>query len=95
MFPKYEKMLAQLGENFKLARLRRKLTHQQICERANIKWNTLNLIESGYEHVKFEDYFKVLIVLNLAEDILKLAGDDQLGRKLQDIELLNKDGAIE
>jgi len=97
MFPKYEKMLEQLGENFKLARLRRKLTYKQVVERANIKWEILNLIESGYEHVTLADYFKVLIVLNLAEDITKLAGDDILGRKLQDIELLNKDkdGVIE
>jgi transcriptional regulator with XRE-family HTH domain len=91
MFPKYEKMLSQVGENFKLARLRRKLTPQQVCERANIKLTTLNLIESGYEHIPLADYFKVLIILNLAEDITKLAGDDILGRKLQDIELLNKE----
>lgn len=88
MFTRYNKMLVQLGENFKLARLRRKLTKEQVSERADIELLTLDLIEDGYEHLQLEDYFKVLIVLNLAEDIIKLAGDDILGRKLQDIELL-------
>ena len=87
-------MLIQLGENFKLARLRRKLTIEQVSERADIKLGTLKLIEEGYEHLKLEDYFKVLIVLNLADDILKLASDDILGRKLQDIELLKNAGIV-
>jgi transcriptional regulator with XRE-family HTH domain len=88
---KYKKMLYQLGENFKLARLRRKLTKEQVCERANITLGTLNLIESGYENVNFIDYFRVLIVFDLAEDITKLASDDVLGRKLQDIETLQNE----
>ena len=33
-------------------------------------------------------YFKVLHVLRLHKDISKLAADDELGRKLQDLELL-------
>ena len=94
MLIKYNKMLIQLGENFKLARLRRKLTIEQVSERADIKLGTLKLIEEGYEHLKLEDYFKVLIVLNLADDILKLASDDILGRKLQDIELLKNAGIV-
>jgi hypothetical protein len=35
-------------------------------------------------------YCKVLFVLNLDKDLLKLAEDDVLGRKLQDIELIVK-----
>ncbi|HRO46485.1 hypothetical protein [Agriterribacter sp.] len=33
---KLEKILVELGGNIKLARLRRKLTTGQVCERANI-----------------------------------------------------------
>jgi len=36
----------------------------------------------------FGAYFNVLRVLRLHEDVLKLATDDELGRKLQDLELL-------
>jgi hypothetical protein len=33
-------------------------------------------------------YFNVLRVLGLQDDFLKLAADDELGRKLQDLELI-------
>jgi len=39
--------------------------------------------------VAFGAYFNVLRVLGLQDDVLKLAADDVLGRKLQDLELLN------
>jgi hypothetical protein len=34
-------------------------------------------------------YFNVLRVLGLHNDFLKLAADDELGKKLQDLDLLN------
>lgn len=77
-----------MGENFKLARKRRKLTTSQVAERADISRSTLYLIEKGDPGVAIGNYFKVLRTLRLKEDILKLAGDDVLGRKLQDLDLL-------
>ncbi|WP_235922625.1 helix-turn-helix transcriptional regulator [Flavobacterium celericrescens] len=77
-----------MGENIKLARKRRKLTTVQVAERANISRSTLYLIESGNPSVAMGGYFNVLRVLGLQDDFLKLADDDTLGRKLQDIELL-------
>lgn len=88
VFPKYDKVLEQMGENIKMARKRRKLTMIQVAERANIARSTLHLIESGKPSVAMGAYFNVLRVLGLQDDILKLAADDILGRKLQDIELL-------
>lgn len=41
------KLLSQMGENFKLARKRIKLTTSQIAERADILHSTLYLIEKG------------------------------------------------
>lgn len=88
IFPKYNLLLEKMGENIKLARKRRKLTTIQVAERANISRSTLYLIESGNPSVAMGGYFNVLRVLGLQDDFLKLADDDTLGRKLQDIELL-------
>ena len=90
LFPKYQKLLGQVGENIKLARKRRKLTTIQVAERADINRSTLTEIEKGNPSVSMGAYFKTMRVLGLQDDFLKLAGDDHYGRKLQDIELLNK-----
>lgn len=89
IFPKYERILGQMGENLKLARKRRKLTTIQVAERADIARSTLYFIEKGDTSVAFGAYFNVLRVLGLQEDVLKLGADDVLGRKLQDIALLS------
>jgi len=90
LFPKHQKILEIFGENIKLARKRRKLTTIQVAERANIGRNTLYLIEKGSSGVSIGAVFNVLRALGLQDDFLKLAADDQLGKKLQDIELLSK-----
>lgn len=88
ILPKYQSALAQMGENIKLARKRRKLTAVQVAERADIARSTLSLIEKGEPSVSMGAYFNVLRVLGLQDDFLKLAADDEFGRKLQDLELL-------
>lgn len=88
IFPKYQKILDQLGEHIKLARKRRKLTAAQVAERASITRMTLRSIEAGSPSVAMGSYFNVLRALNLHEDFLKLAADDEFGRKLQDLDLL-------
>lgn len=80
--------MEELGENIKLARLRRKLTTEQIAERANISRPTLASIESGTGSVSIGAYLKVLSSLGLEKDLLLIAKDDVLGRKLQDAGLL-------
>lgn len=88
LLPKHQKMLAQVGENIKLARKRRKLTSIQLAERANISRNTLYLLEKGSSSVSIGALFNVLRALNLLDDFMKIADDDVLGRKLQDLNLL-------
>lgn len=90
LFPKHKKILEKLGENIKLARKRRKLTTLQVAERAAIDRTTLYCIENGKPSVSIGAYFNVLRVLGLQNDFLKLAADDELGRKLQDLKLLSK-----
>jgi len=88
LFPKQEKMLAMLGENIKLATKRRNLTQTMIAERTGLSKPTLRRIEKGEGSVSIGHYLLVLSVLGLAEDLANVARDDELGRKLQDIELL-------
>lgn len=93
LLPQIAKILAETGENVRLARLRRKLSAEQIAERANINRMTLYSIEKGTGSATISNYLQVLFALGLEKDFLKLAGDDPLGRRLQDAELLVKERA--
>lgn len=88
LLPRFQKILAQTGENIKLARKRRHLTTIQVAERAGIDRTTLYHIEKGNPSVSFGAYFNVLRVFGLEDDFLKLAADDEFGRKLQDLKLI-------
>ena len=74
----------EVGENIRLARLRRDITAQQLAERAGISRSTLQSIEKGDAGVSFGAYAKVLFSLGLEQELTELARDDELGRKLQD-----------
>ncbi len=87
LFPKTAAMLKQLGENLRLARLRRRVSARLEAERAGISIATLTKIEQGVSSVSIGSYIQVLVTLNLEQDILKVAADDELGRKLQDLGL--------
>lgn len=88
LLPTATKILSQLGEDIKLARLRRKLSTKQIAERAGISRSTLWLIEKGTPSVAMGAYLQVLFVMGLEKNMLLLANDDLLGRKIQDADLL-------
>jgi len=90
---KTDKILKELGENIKLARLRRKLSTKQVAERAGISRTTLYEIERGKPNVSAGKYAQVLSVLGLEDDLLNVAKDDELGRKLQDAKLIVKERA--
>lgn len=90
LLPKAQRILEQLGEHIRLARLRRKLSAEQVAERAGINRTTLWNIEKGMATVTMGAYCQVLLVLGLLEDLLKVAADDELGRRLQDADILVK-----
>jgi len=85
--PALESILKAVGENIKLARLRRKITTTMLAERADISRVTLRKVENGESSVTMSTYATVLFCLGLEKDLLHLAGDDPLGRRLQDAEL--------
>lgn len=89
VMPDTKKILEQMGSQIKLARLRRRITASNIAERANISRTTLNKIETGDPSVSMGAYANVLHALNsLDKDLLLIAKEDELGRTLQDLELV-------
>ncbi len=91
IMPDTENILKTMGEQIKMARLRRKLYATLVAERAGISRSTLWKVENGNPSVAVGIYAAVLHALNnMDKDLLKIAGDDELGRKLQDIELLRR-----
>ncbi len=87
LLPKHRRILEGLGENIRLARLRRKLSTAKVAERAGISRNTLYLLEKGNSNTSITTLFQVLVVLGLESDFSKLAADDDLGRRLADAKL--------
>lgn len=88
-----EEDLSIVGEQIKLARLRRNLTQKQIAERAMISVLTLTRVERGFPNVAIGIYLRVLYALQLSDDILFLAKEDVLGRELQDLNLKQRERA--
>lgn len=76
-----------VGEQIKLARLRRDLSLTQVAERATCSPLTVSRVEKGAPTVAIGIYLRVLYALQLDDDILFLAKEDKLGRQIQDMEL--------
>lgn len=88
LLPETMAYLEQMGLQIKYARLRRKLSSQLVAERAGISRATLCAIEKGAPSVAMGCYAAVLHALNyMDKDLLLVAKDDELGRKLQDLDL--------
>ena len=86
--PKTAEILEQMGEQIKLARLRRRLSTELVAERAGISRATLWNVEKGSPSVAIGIYAAVLHALgNMDSDFLLVAKDDEFGRALQDLEL--------
>ena len=88
LLPETLSILEQMGLQIKYARLRRKISAEIVAERAGISRATLCAIEKGSPSVAMGCYAAVLHALNyMDKDLLLVAKDDELGRKLQDLDL--------
>ena len=88
VLPKTEQILKQLGEQIRLARLRRDLSVNLVCERAYISRTTLWKVENGDSSVAIGIYAAVLHALdNMDKDLLLVAKDEEIGKTLQDLKI--------
>lgn len=87
---KLQEKMRVVGEQIRLARLRRNLSMAQVADRAGCSLMTLARIERGAATVAIGIYLRVLYALQLEDDILLLAREDELGRRLQDLSLTDR-----
>jgi transcriptional regulator with XRE-family HTH domain len=87
MYLPQKRLLVDLGERLRLARLRRRLGVEVTCERAGVSRMTLYRAEAGSPAVALGTLVRLLSVLGLEADLELIARDDKLGRVLQDQEL--------
>ena len=88
LLPETLNILEQMGLQIKYARLRRKNSAELVAELAGISRATLVSIEKGAPSVAIGCYAAVLQALNyMDKDLLLIVKDDELGRKLQDLDL--------
>jgi transcriptional regulator with XRE-family HTH domain len=84
LYPAQKRLLTALGERLRLARLRRKLTIDIVCQRAGISRMTLFRAEAGSPAIALGTLLRILAVLGLEADLEPIARDDRAGRLLQD-----------
>ena len=88
--PAVERILGELGENIRLARLRRRLSATLVAERAGMSRPTLRAVERGEPSATLGAVANVLHCLGVEKDLALVARDDELGRKLSDLALDSK-----
>lgn len=85
VMPSSRKALVQMGDNIRMARLRRKLSMSLVAERAGISLPTLRAIEQGSPSVSIGSHAAVLLAIGMKDELAKVAADDKLVRTLQDL----------
>lgn len=90
---KLEENMKVVGEQIRLARLRRNLSRAQVAERAMCSELTEARVEKGTPTVAIGIYLRILYALQLEDDVLFIAKDDRLGKELQDINMIGRERA--
>lgn len=90
---KLEQKMQIVGEQIKLARLRRDLSIAQVAERATCSLLTVTRIEKGTPTGAIGIYLRVLYALQLDDDILMLAKEGVIRKVLRDLSLKKRERA--
>lgn len=86
-FPNIQNQINLLGQRLRTARLRRGISTILFADRVGVSRDTLNRLEKGDPNIALGTYVRALRVLGLDKDLDAVARDDELGRKLQDLNL--------
>jgi transcriptional regulator with XRE-family HTH domain len=89
-FPSVERQMTAFGGRLRAARLRRHITTILFAKRMGISRDTLNRLEKGDSTIALGTYMRALHVLGLEKDFDVVAKDDELSRKLQEVDLLQR-----
>jgi transcriptional regulator with XRE-family HTH domain len=81
------RLLQELGERLRLARLRRGLSAQSVADAAGTTRVTLHRLEAGAPAATLGTLAKVMEALDLASDMVLLARDDRMARQQLDARL--------
>jgi len=87
LYPSQAKLLRELGQRLRDARLRRRFAVSLVAQRADLSRPTVNKVEQGDPAVTMGSYLRVMAVLGLEKDLTLLAAQDPVGRRLQDAQL--------
>ena len=88
IMPKTQKTLGTMGEQIKMARLRRNLSMELVAERAGISRATLWAVEKGTPTVAIGTYAAVLHALGgMDKDFEQIARDDEFGKKIKELNI--------
>ena len=82
---KLAEKLRIVGEQIRLARLRRNISLELVAERAQCSRITAAKVEKGDPTVSMGTYLRILFALQLADDIEMIAKTDPIGRDVQDL----------
>ena len=86
-FPHIQRQIRAFGQRLRDARLRRRISTVLFADRIGVSRDTLNRLEKGDATIALGTYMRALRVLGLDKDLDGVARDDELGRKLQDLNL--------
>ena len=87
VFPRAQERLAALGARLRAARLRRRVSQVEIAARIGVSRATIVRLEQGDPNVAVGVLTRALGVLGVEADLDLLAANDQIGRRLQDLDL--------
>ena len=69
--------LKRIGNGIKTARLRRRMTQEDLAERVGTSWHTIRKIEGGSPVTRIAFYLNALWVLGIFEDVRLLADPER------------------
>ena len=87
IFPRQRRQAEALGERLQLARLRRGVPQTEMAARMGVSRMTLIKLEAGEVSVGLSVLLRALDVLGLSGEIDRIAVEDALGRRLEDLRL--------